>query len=157
MGQILRSLHSDAGGCHYSLLFVNLPHSKEGEKWVIQIDTWQTKHCIWLCFSISSPGRGTATFDGTAIASAVVKELAEKISCRTLFSTHYHSLVEDYSHNVAVRLGHMVCVSITHRYRIFPCGWQSSCCACFSALFCLESQRCPKKRKWCFMHLLVCR
>lgn len=53
-------------------------------------------------------GRGTATYDGTAIASAVVKELAEKICCRTLFSTHYHSLVEDYANNSAVRLGHMV-------------------------------------------------
>lgn len=53
-------------------------------------------------------GRGTATYDGTAIASAVVKELAEKICCRTLFSTHYHSLVEDYATNPAVRLGHMV-------------------------------------------------
>lgn len=53
-------------------------------------------------------GRGTATYDGTAIASAVVKELAEKICCRTLFSTHYHSLVEDYTNNPAVRLGHMV-------------------------------------------------
>lgn len=56
------------------------------------------------CFA----GRGTATYDGTAIASAVVKELAERISCRTLFSTHYHSLVEDYAKNQAVRLGHMV-------------------------------------------------
>lgn len=53
-------------------------------------------------------GRGTATYDGTAIASAVVRELAEKIGCRTLFSTHYHSLVEDYANNRAVRLGHMV-------------------------------------------------
>lgn len=55
-------------------------------------------------------GRGTATYDGTAIASAVVKELAEKIGCRTLFSTHYHSLVEDYAKNPAVRLGHMACM-----------------------------------------------
>ncbi|XP_038253313.1 DNA mismatch repair protein Msh6 isoform X2 [Dermochelys coriacea] len=55
-------------------------------------------------------GRGTATFDGTAIASAVVKELAENIKCRTLFSTHYYSLVEDYSHSAAVRLGHMACM-----------------------------------------------
>lgn len=54
------------------------------------------------------PGRGTATYDGTAIASAVVNELAQRIRCRTLFSTHYHSLVEDYANNPAVRLGHMV-------------------------------------------------
>lgn len=62
-------------------------------------------------FHFSLPGRGTATFDGTAIASAVLKELAERIKCRTLFSTHYHSLVEDCSHTGAVRLGHMVGVA----------------------------------------------
>ncbi|KAL8185154.1 UNVERIFIED_CONTAM: DNA mismatch repair protein msh6 [Gekko kuhli] len=55
-------------------------------------------------------GRGTATFDGTAIANAVVKELSEKIKCRTMFSTHYHSLVEDYFHSPFVQLGHMACM-----------------------------------------------
>ncbi|XP_042298035.1 DNA mismatch repair protein Msh6 isoform X1 [Sceloporus undulatus] len=55
-------------------------------------------------------GRGTATFDGTAIASAVVKELSESIKCRTMFSTHYHSLVEDYSLSPSVQLGHMACM-----------------------------------------------
>ncbi|NXV10313.1 MSH6 protein, partial [Cettia cetti] len=66
-----------------------------------------TEHSLVL---VDELGRGTATFDGTAIASAVVKELAETIRCRTLFSTHYHSLVEDYSHSRAVRLGHMACM-----------------------------------------------
>ncbi|XP_068597321.1 DNA mismatch repair protein Msh6 [Brachionichthys hirsutus] len=66
-----------------------------------------TKHSLVL---LDELGRGTATYDGTAIASAVVKELAEKICCRTLFSTHYHSLVEDYANNRAVRLGHMACM-----------------------------------------------
>ncbi|XP_056424046.1 DNA mismatch repair protein Msh6 isoform X2 [Hyla sarda] len=66
-----------------------------------------TEHSLVL---LDELGRGTATFDGTAIASAVVKELSERIKCRTLFSTHYHSLVEDYSHTTAVRLGHMACM-----------------------------------------------
>uniref|UniRef100_A0A8D0LCA5 DNA mismatch repair protein n=1 Tax=Sphenodon punctatus TaxID=8508 RepID=A0A8D0LCA5_SPHPU len=66
-----------------------------------------TAHSLVL---VDELGRGTATFDGTAIASAVVKELAENIKCRTLFSTHYHSLVEDYSHSPAVRMGHMACM-----------------------------------------------
>lgn len=66
-----------------------------------------TTHSLVL---LDELGRGTATYDGTAIASAVVKELAEKICCRTLFSTHYHSLVEDYANNPAVRLGHMACM-----------------------------------------------
>ncbi|XP_065256529.1 DNA mismatch repair protein Msh6 isoform X6 [Emys orbicularis] len=66
-----------------------------------------TEHSLVL---VDELGRGTATFDGTAIASAVVRELAENIKCRTLFSTHYYSLVEDYSHSAAVRLGHMACM-----------------------------------------------
>ncbi|XP_030234678.1 DNA mismatch repair protein Msh6 [Gadus morhua] len=66
-----------------------------------------TEHSLVL---LDELGRGTATYDGTAIASAVVKELAEKVGCRTLFSTHYHSLVEDYANNPAVRLGHMACM-----------------------------------------------
>uniref|UniRef100_A0A8B9HPN9 DNA mismatch repair protein n=1 Tax=Astyanax mexicanus TaxID=7994 RepID=A0A8B9HPN9_ASTMX len=64
-----------------------------------------TNHSLVL---LDELGRGTATYDGTAIASAVVKELSEKIHCRTLFSTHYHSLVEDYAQDPAVKLGHMV-------------------------------------------------
>ncbi|XP_022106903.1 DNA mismatch repair protein Msh6-like [Acanthaster planci] len=55
-------------------------------------------------------GRGTATYDGTAIASAVVKELSETIQCRTLFSTHYHSLVEEFGHDANIQLGHMACM-----------------------------------------------
>ena len=41
-------------------------------------------------------GRGTATYDGTAIACAVVAALAHDVNCRTLFSTHYHSLVQEF-------------------------------------------------------------
>lgn len=55
-----------------------------------------------------SVGRGTATYDGTAIASAVVNELIGK-RCRTMFSTHYHSLVEELGSSCHVQLGHMVC------------------------------------------------
>ena len=43
-----------------------------------------TRHSLVL---LDELGHGTATYDGTAIACAVVKELAEKIKCRTLFST----------------------------------------------------------------------
>ena len=37
-------------------------------------------------------GRGTATFDGMAIAQAILEYLHEKVGCITLFSTHYHEL-----------------------------------------------------------------
>lgn len=37
-------------------------------------------------------GRGTATFDGMAIAQSMIEYIANKIKCITLFSTHYHEL-----------------------------------------------------------------
>ena len=46
-------------------------------------------------------GRGTATFDGLAIAWSVLDYLHNKIKPRTLFATHYHeltSLKEDLNH-----------------------------------------------------------
>jgi len=39
-------------------------------------------------------GRGTSTFDGVAIAFAVLKYLVQNIKCRALFATHYHILLE---------------------------------------------------------------
>lgn len=41
-------------------------------------------------------GRGTSTFDGYSIAHSVFSYLVERVNCRTLFTTHYHMLVEDF-------------------------------------------------------------
>ena len=79
-----------------------------------------SKHSLVLMDEL---GRGTATFDGTAIAFSVVKELAQNINCRTLFSTHYHHLVEEFSDKDNVSMGHMQCMvndddqSITFLYK----------------------------------------
>lgn len=37
-------------------------------------------------------GRGTATYDGMALAQAIIEYLHEHIHAKTLFSTHYHEL-----------------------------------------------------------------
>ena len=55
-------------------------------------------------------GRGTATYDGVAIAWATTEHLHDRIGCKTIFATHYHELTqltEELEHarnfNVAVK------------------------------------------------------
>jgi DNA mismatch repair protein MSH6 len=54
-------------------------------------------------------GRGTSTFDGYSIAHSVLTYLINKIECRTLFTTHYHMLVEDFRSLPQVGLYKMAC------------------------------------------------
>lgn len=53
-------------------------------------------------------GRGTSTFDGYAIAHAVVTHLAMTTRPpRVLFATHYHMLTEEFAAHPRVALMHM--------------------------------------------------
>jgi DNA mismatch repair protein MutS len=48
-------------------------------------------------------GRGTATFDGLAIAWSVAEHLHDEVQCRTIFATHYHELTALSDKRPAVR------------------------------------------------------
>ncbi|KAJ3273239.1 DNA mismatch repair protein msh6 [Terramyces sp. JEL0728] len=52
-------------------------------------------------------GRGTSTFDGYAIAYAVLYHLIVNIGCLGLFSTHYGTLTDEFEKNPLVSLKYM--------------------------------------------------
>jgi DNA mismatch repair protein MutS len=52
-------------------------------------------------------GRGTATYDGLALAWAVVEHIHQHIRAKTLFATHYHELTELESQLEGVRNLHV--------------------------------------------------
>jgi DNA mismatch repair protein MutS len=51
-------------------------------------------------------GRGTSTYDGLAIAWAVLEAMHDEVKCRTLFATHYHELTR--------LAGRLDCLSLHH-------------------------------------------
>ena len=52
-------------------------------------------------------GRGTSTYDGLAIAWAVVEAMHDQVKCRTLFATHYHELTRLADRLDALSLHHV--------------------------------------------------
>jgi DNA mismatch repair protein MutS len=55
-------------------------------------------------------GRGTSTYDGIAIAWSCLEYIHDRIKARTLFSTHYHELID-----LSTRLEHLQCFTVRVR------------------------------------------
>lgn len=66
------------------------------------IELEETKTILDNCTSrslviIDELGRGTSTYDGVALASAVLRFISEKVKPMTLFATHYHILLDEFA------------------------------------------------------------
>ncbi|MBM7636005.1 DNA mismatch repair protein MutS [Streptococcus saliviloxodontae] len=52
-------------------------------------------------------GRGTATYDGMALAQSIIEYIHDKVGAKTMFATHYHELTE-----LSTSLQHLVNVHV---------------------------------------------
>lgn len=75
-------------------------------------------------------GRGTSTYDGMALAQAIIEYIHQSIGAKTLFSTHYHELIQledDLQNLVNV---HAECIEkdgkVEFLHRIVPGGADQS-------------------------------
>ncbi|GAW81500.1 DNA mismatch repair protein MSH6 [Plasmodium gonderi] len=63
-------------------------------------------------------GRGTSSFDGTAIALSTLEQISDVVKCRCIFSTHYHLLVEEVKYNKNISNYHMSLSIDDHQEKI---------------------------------------
>ena len=80
---------------------------------------YATEHSLILFDEI---GRGTATYDGMALAQAMLEYIEDVIHAKTLFSTHYHELTEMAQSHSSVKNVHVdvreIKKEIEFRYRV---------------------------------------
>jgi DNA mismatch repair protein MutS len=71
-------------------------------------------------------GRGTSTYDGMALAHAIVEYIHDQIGAKTLFSTHYHELTELEEELPRLVNVHAQCIEkggkVVFLHRIIPGG-----------------------------------
>lgn len=75
-------------------------------------------------------GRGTSTYDGMSLAASIINYIDKHIGAKTLFSTHYHELIQleetiDSLHNVHVKAIEQN-GNITFLHKVLPGGVENS-------------------------------
>ncbi|MBD1372941.1 DNA mismatch repair protein MutS [Hazenella sp. IB182357] len=106
-----------------------------GGRSTFMVEMAETCHALKAATSqslilLDEVGRGTSTYDGMALAQAIVEFIHEEIGAKTLFSTHYHELTElECSLSRLVNV-HAQCVEedgkVVFLHRIVPGGADKS-------------------------------
>ncbi len=69
-------------------------------------------------------GRGTSTYDGMALAKAIIEYVATVIKAKTIFSTHYHELTSMAEENDSIANIHVEVheenTTVTFLYKVLP-------------------------------------
>lgn len=95
--------------------------------WMLNIARWCLP-CRRSLVALDELGRGTATLDGTAIASAVLQDVVQRIGCRGIFATHYHVMADQWADHSGVAVNHMACDvensadSVVPKVMLCPCA-----------------------------------
>lgn len=63
-------------------------------------------------------GRGTSSYDGVAVAQAVLHHVASHIGCIGYFATHYHSLATEFENHPEIRARRMQIEVDEHNRRV---------------------------------------
>ena len=85
------------------------------------ICTQATKNSLVI---LDEVGRGTSTYDGMALAQAIIEYLVTKVGASCLFATHYHELTDLESSLPGIKNYHAECleqgnlITFTHRIKI---------------------------------------
>lgn len=69
--------------------------------------SYMSEHSLLL---IDELGRGTATYDGCALAYSMLKGITDQFQPRTIFSTHFHKLLEERNVMATTQISHMACM-----------------------------------------------
>lgn len=76
-------------------------------------------------------GRGTSTYDGIALAHAIIEYLEKNLDVKTLFSTHYHELTKLEAENSSIKNVHVKAEEesdngLTFYHKVIPGAVQKS-------------------------------
>lgn len=118
LGSFVPALRATIGICDQLFSRVGASDNLAAGQSTFMVEMSETANILRRCTKKSfiifdEIGRGTATYDGMAIAQAVLEYLDE-LSPRTLFATHYHELTTLVGDN-AGRLRNVSCLTIDVR------------------------------------------